>query len=634
MRSRRVLGAAVEELGLDFTVRPRFFPVVGQAIARRRAGAKEPARPLFGLDRYAWGGERVRVRRLEVPEALLGMPLTLVAVGEGHWQLTDAGGAALLEGAVGEPAASPTGVELQVEELVARPGTEFRVEKLRRDAVVDRILATLTVAERGASTGVVAVELEGEDPAQVAAIVAALCDEYLKQNLEKSQAETEKTLQFLDTQLPRLKANLENAEAALNAYRERNATVDLPLEAKAAVDRAAELDKALSDLEATFDRMEKRYAPDHPDMLVLGRQIAAVRAQRAALDVRNRTIPGTQLAAARLVRNVNVATELYLVLLNKAQELRIVKNGRTGHVRVVDRPSVPYQPIRPKRAPVAALGVLLGLACGIAATLARRVLDDVAEDPVEIEAGTGLQVFVTIPHSDREAALGGRKGRERRLLASVAPDDVATESLRTLRTALAFVVKARGNVIAISSPSPEVGKTFVSANLAHLMAAAGQHVLLVDADLRRGSLHRLLGGEQGPGLADVLAGSVSAEAAIRQTGTPGLELLAHGTASSSPGELLASPRLGEIFATVAKRFDVVVVDTPPILAVADALLVARCASVNLVVLRARQHPVPEIVLALERLARSGVHVNGGILNDARLVSGDGAMYARLAKPAG
>ncbi len=632
MRSRLVLGAAVEQLGLDLDVRPRWFPAVGQGIARRRA-ASAPASPLFRLARFAWGGERIAVKRLEVPEVLLGRSLRLTALERGRFRLADTKGNALVEGAVGTPAATAgePRIEILVGELVARPGTEFRVEKLRRGEIVDRILRNLSVVERGTSTGVVAIELEGEEPVRVAAIVSAICDAYLKQNLEKSQAETEKTLEFLEGQLPSLKANLETAEAALNAYRERRGTVDLPLEAKAAVDRTAELDRTISELEMTYSRLGRHYSGRYPEMAALRRQIEAARSERGSIDTRNRTIPGTQLASSRLVRNVNVATELYVMLLDKAQELRVVRSGRTGDVRVVDRPSIPYEPVRPKAPPVLALGLLLGLAGGVAAALARRVLDESADDPGDIEAGTGLPVFVTVPHSAREATLLRSAGIGARVpLAVAAPDDVATESLRTLRTALGFVIKARGNVVAVSSPSAGVGKTFVCANLANLVAAAGQRVLLVDADLRQGVLHRFFSVEQGPGLSDVLAGRTAIDGAIATTGTQGLDLLPRGEVPSSPAELLASPRLAEVLAAAAKRYDVVVVDTPPVLTVTDALLVARCASVNLLVLRARQHPVPEIALALERLARSGIAVHGGILNDARPGGTYSRIYARLA----
>jgi tyrosine-protein kinase Etk/Wzc len=396
------------------------------------------------------------------------------------------------------------------------------------------------------------------------------------------------------------------------------------------VERLAELDKAVADLEAERAQASKRYTSSHPDLVALERKIQAVRNERAALDDRVRTVPETEMGAARLVRNANVATDLYVLLSNQAQVLRVAKAGTIGTVRLVDAPVVGRRPVSPNVAAVLALALVLGLGVGATLVITRRMFDDAASDPAEIETATGLPVFATIPHSVREAHLDRPKGAARQPLALAAPGDPATENLRALRTALAFPLKARGNIVAVSSPSPGAGKTFVTANLGHLLAAAGKRVLLVDADLRRGTLHRFFSTELRPGLADLLADKVPIERAIQATGIENVELVARGDASSKPGELLTSPRLSEFLAQASKRYDVVVIDTPPILAVADALLVERCASVNLLVVRARQHRVQEIALALDQLARSGIAVHGGILNDARAPTGYARMYERLA----
>ncbi len=627
LRSRQVLGRAAERLGLDLAVEPRWFPVVGHALARRR-DAGEPAPAPYRLERWAWGGERIAVRWVHVPEALLGKPLTLTALREGRFRLAGPAGEPLLEGAAGVVASDgrgAAGVELLVERLAARPGTEFRIVKRAPAEVIDRILRRLTVAERGAGTGILAVSYEAGDAPGAAAVVSAICDVYLEENVERSQAEAARMLAFLDTQLPTLKQRLEKAEAALTTYRERRGTVDLPVEARAAVDRDTDLDRAITELEVTRARLAQRYSEDHPEVREVDRQIGAAVAQRAARREGRRELPRLQLGSTQLTRSVDVAAELYLTLLEKSQELQIARSARNGSVRLVDPAVAPYRPVRPQPGMVMGLGVLLGLAGGLAAALARRGLDPNAEDPRTIEDGTGLPVYVTIPHSAREVSLQRSAGKRARVpLALAAPDDPATEILRTLRTALGFAIKARGKVVAVSSPSAGVGKSFVCANLAHLMAAAGQRVLLVDADLRQGQLHRYFSAERAPGLAEVLSGESVLETAIRGTGTHGLELLACGAAPDSPAELLARPRLAEVLTTAAARYDVVLVDTPPILAVTDALLVARAASVNLLVLRARQHPVEEIADALELFERSGAAIQGGILNDAR----PGGTYGR------
>jgi tyrosine-protein kinase Etk/Wzc len=273
------------------------------------------------------------------------------------------------------------------------------------------------------------------------------------------------------------------------------------------------------------------------------------------------------------------------------------------------------------------MGALLGLAVGVALAIARRTMHEGVEDAQVIEETLGLPVFANVPHSQEEARLSRRVPRGRATLAAAAPDDPAAEHLRTLRTALGFILKARGNVVAITSPSSGVGKSFVAVNLAHLFAAAGKRVLLVDADLRRGELHRYFDGKTRPGLADAVAGRALVDACIQNTCTANLDFLACGHLPEHPAELLASPRLQEVLAAVAKRYDVVLLDTPPVLAVTDATLVARCADVNLLVLRSREHPLREIELALGRFAQGGLTVHGAILNGARAAVVGGYAHA-------
>jgi tyrosine-protein kinase Etk/Wzc len=631
MRSRMVLGPVVDELRLDLVAEPRHVPLVGSAIARRHRGP--PASPHLGLSRFGWGGERIAVTRLRVPEALLDEPLTLTAAEGDAYRLEDDTGRLLLEGRVGAPASVRVDgepLELLVSELTARPGTEFRIEKLRRDDVIDALQADLRIDEKAKDSGVIVIELEGHEPGRLASIVSSLTSVFLRQSTERRSAEAAKTLEFLDSQLPKLKAQMETAETALIDYRTKRGTVDLSVEARTTVERVAELDKMISDLESERAQLAKRYTGRHPDLVALERRIQAVRDERAVLNPRVRSMPGTEIGAARLVRNADVATDLYVLLSNQAQTLQVAKAGMIDTVRLVDPPVVTRRPVRPRPVAVLALALIAGLGAGAALTIGRGMFDQGAGDPQDIEAATGLPVFATVPHSDREAHLDGGHPARRELLALAAPQDPATEHFRTLRTALGFVLKARGNVVAVSSPSPGAGKTFVCANLAHLLAVTGKRVLLVDADLRRGALHRYFSAEQGPGLADVLAGNVRIEDATKATPTPGLELVPRGDLSSTPGELLASSRLSDVLAEAAKRYDVVVVDTPPILAVADPLLIERCASVNLLVVRARQDRMPDIALAVERLARSGIVVHGGILNDARPASDYGRMYSRVA----
>jgi tyrosine-protein kinase Etk/Wzc len=622
IRSRALLGAVVEQLDLDIEARPRRFPVIGDAIGRRYHG-QGPAAPVLGLSRFGWGGEQISVRRLDVSDDLLDDSMSLVALEGNRYRLSADGGRLQLEGKVGVAASAANGerrVQLLVSELSARPGTLFRVMKRRSADVVDWLQGQLRVIEKGKKTGVLLIELDGGDPRRIAAIVSAIATTYQRQNVDRRSSEAAKTLDFLESQLPVVKSDLDAAESALNAFKRRTRTVDLSREADATLDRASELDKARSELEVQRSELRQRFTDNHPILLSLDRKLETLRAESAAIGARLSAFPEAEADSARLVRNVKVATEMYLLLLNKAQELRVVKSGTIGNVRIVDQVRVPHRPSRPRAAAVLAIGLLLGLGGGIAAAMARRALDQRAEHPEEIEASTGIPVTATVPHSLLQAGLMRAARRNGNLtwpvLSAAHPEDVAIESLRSLRTSLQFaLVESSNKIVAVMSPTAGAGKSFVALNLAHVFAAAGAKVVLFDGDLRRGQLHRHFGIERKPGLSEVVSGAVPLDAAIRGTREGRLYVLPTGSIPPNPAELLSGQPFELALKEASRRFDLVIVDTPPILAVTDSLLVSRFAGVNLLVLRAGHHPIREIALAVRRLRQTGIRVQGAVLND-------------------
>jgi tyrosine-protein kinase Etk/Wzc len=622
IRSRALLGTVVEQLDLQIEAWPRTFPVIGDAIGRRYHG-HGPAAPLFGFSRFAWGGEQIKVQRLDVSDDLLDDSMSLVALEGGRYRLSAGGGKLQFEGKVGAVASAVNGerrVSMLVSELSTRPGTQFRVRKRKPADVVDWLQGQLRVIEKGKKTGVLLIELEGRDPQRIAAIVSAIATKYQRQNVERNSSEAAKTLDFLESQLPLVKSDLDAAESALNAFKRRTRSIDLSREADAMLDRASDLDNALSELDVQRSELSQRFTDKHPNLHALDGKAETLRAERARIGARLRAFPEAEADSARLVRNVKVATEMFLLLLNKTQELRVVKSGTVGNVRILDRARVPHRPSRPRAAAVLAIGLLLGVGGGVAAAMVRRAFDQRAQDPEEIEASTGIPVTVTVPHSALQAGLtrAARRNDDMTLpvLFATRPEDVAIESLRSLRTSLQFaLVESSNKIVAVISPTPAAGKSFVALNLAHVFAAAGAKVVLFDGDLRRGQLHRHFGIERKPGLSEVLNGAVPLDAAIRGTQEGQLYVLPTGSIPRNPAELLSSQPFELALKEASRRFDLVIVDTPPILAVTDSLLVARLASINVLVLRTGHHPIREIAMAVRRLAQAGISVHGAVLND-------------------
>ena len=529
-------------------------------------------------------------------------------------------GKVIASGAVGQ-LVKAEGVELYVSELRARPGTEFLLRRTPREKAVTALQREVRIAERGKKTGILQLSTDGPVPARITAILDTLAQAYVRQNMDRRSAEAEQTLAFLDAQLPTLRTELDAAESRLEGHRKRGGGVDVTLETQAAVARSADVEKAIAEARLELGSMRQRFTDAHPVVAAARSRVARLEADRGAVEVRLQKLPEAELESARLLRDVKVANELYVGLLDKAQELRIVKSGMLANVRILD-PAVPTdEPVSPRRGATLALALVLGLAGGIGAALGRRALDQGVEDPEQIERVTGIPVHAIIPLSERqrEAGQGGK------VLADHAPEDVAIESIRSLRTSLKFgLLDAPTNMVAVTGPAPGVGKSFVTCNLAHVFAEGGKRVLVVDGDLRRGRLHAILGGGRSPGLSEVLGGDSPWKDVIRKEVMPGVDFLAGGRRPPNPSVLFESERFARLVVELGTAYDLVLIDTPPILAVTDAALAAVHANVVLCVLRVGRHPMREVLMTQRRFAHGGVRIDGFVLNGVDLRRRGGA----------
>lgn len=636
LKSRSVVGSAVENLKLDIRAEPVRFPVFGNWFARRfvPAAPGETAEPLLGLDGYAWGGEKIDVFRLEVPPELIGKRLELVAGVDGRFSLSYEG-ATLATGGVGEEVAGG-GVQVQVAELIARPKTRFTLTQSDRLATVRDYQKVLQVSERGRDSGIIALALEDSDPVRATAVLDEISKQFVRQNVERMSAEAASSLEFLRGQLPQVRRDLERAEDALNRYQSRARSVNIGLETQAVLDQIVTLETQISRLRLQQAEYDRRLTEEHPRYQALLTQLAEIDRQKSALSRKVENLPETQQELLRYTRDVEVTTAIYTQLLNKAQELDVARAGTVGNARLIDGAAVDTQrPVKPKKALIVALAAVLGLMVGVMAAFLRRALNPGIETPEAIEK-LGLPVYASVPYSEQQNLIEARARRvsgKSQLLGVMHPSDLAVESLRSLRTSLHFaMLEAPDNRLMISGPSPSVGKTFVSANLAVVIAQTGQRVLLVDVDMRKGRLHKVFGAKADNGLSDVLAKTRSLDDAIQQTEVAGLFFIPRGRIPPNPSELLMHANFTAFLDEVGKRFDLVILDTPPLLAVTDAAIVGRQAGTSLVVTRFGVNPVREVDLTLRRFAQNGVEIKGAIFNgiEKRAASYGGYHYYQYA----
>ncbi len=621
IKSRTVLGKVVSDLKLDVVARPRYFPVFGQWLARqfKPTNDKPVAAPLFGLGAFAWGGEKLDVYSLDVPDSLLGKRLVLTAGTDGTYTLVDSTGAQLLQGKVGEMS-SGNGVSIQVEALQARPGTEFRLARNRELTTALDYQDRLKVSEAGKDSGIIYLAIQDADPDQAKRVLNEVSRRYVRQNVERSSAEAAQRLEFLRSQLPLVRKELEKAEDALHAFQMRTRSVDVSLETKAVLDQSVAYDTQLSELRLKRTDLDRLYTRQHPASIALSNQIGQVEGLKASLQNKIKALPETQQELLRLTRDMQVSSQTYTLVLNKSQEQDIIRAGNIGNVRIIDNADVNVEePVKPMRALIVAIAMLLGALLAIAIVFLRQAFYRGVENPDVIE-NLGMPVYASLPMSRLQERL--KKGRksapgESKLLSVAAPTELAIEALRSLRTSLHFaMLESRNNILMITSPTPGVGKSFVCANLAVIIAQTGKKVLLIDADMRKGYLHKSFGLSPAPahGLSDALANRVTTQEVINATSVDNLDLIACGFAAPNPSELLMHDNFNKLLRELTPHYDLVIIDTPPIMAVTDASLVGRQAGTTLLVARFGQSSVKEIETSKRRLAQNGVLIKGAIFN--------------------
>jgi tyrosine-protein kinase Etk/Wzc len=513
-------------------------------------------------------------------------------------------------------------ITLFVDELVARPRTHFTVQANTRLGTIDGLRERLSVSEQGEDTGVVELRLEGHERTRIEHTLATIADIYLRQNTERRSAEARESLNFIESQMPELRQNVEQSEQKLANYQQTQETVDLTVETEKLLGQLVELDQKISELESRRAEAMQTYGVQHPVIEAIDAQLNTLRQEKSQLDQRARSLPEKQREMLSLKRELEVSTEIYTQMLSNAQELRVAKAGAVGNVRIVDEAAVADAPIAPRKGMILVLSAFLGGFGGCALVLGRRFFQRGVETPDELEQRTGLSVYAVVPHSailrrgDRRFERGSRETAP--LLVQEGAEDPATEALRSLRTSLHFGLQDPGRrVIAITSPGPQAGKSTVSVNLALLLAEIGQRVVLVDGDMRRGHMVRYIGKQaDSAGLADVLAGTHPWRDVARPlAGSERASLILKGTTPPNPSELLLSERFGALMEELREAYDWVIVDAPPIMAVTDAAIIAHDASATFLVVRAARDETNEVNDAIRRLEHGGARTTGLILND-------------------
>lgn len=605
LQSRMILGKTVDDLNLQTRVKENYFPLVGEGWARLTGKPRNK----IAVSRFyiAVNGDE------DVVKAKINV------IDSSHYVLS--GDDFELKGAVGE-LVEGHGISIKVDSIDAPAGTTFNISSVTRLKAITDLQQVFSVADQGKDTGILTLTVTGDNPVLIKEIIDNISEGYLAQNIARQAAQDQKSLEFLNQQLPKVRDSLDSAENNLNAYRRQNDSVDLSLEAKSVLDQIVNVDNQLNELTFRESEISQLYTKEHPTYKALLEKRKTLQDEKTKLNKRVSTMPETQQEILRLSRDVESGRAVYMQLLNRQQELSIAKSSAIGNVRIIDNAVTQPKPVKPKKIAVVLIGVFLGVLVSIGLVLLRIFLRRGIESPEQLEE-IGITVYASIPVAETfsqkvtKKSNWKNKGNDENqgFLAVENPADIAIEAIRGLRTSLHFaMMEARNNVLMISGASPNAGKTFISTNLSTIISQTGKKVLLIDTDMRKGYTHKLFNVSNDNGLSDLLSGKVNLEKVVKKLPEIGFDFISRGMVPPNPAELLMHRRFDELLTWASQNYDIVVLDTPPILAVTDAAVIGHYAGTTLLVARFEQNTVKELEVSFKRFEQSGVSVKGCILN--------------------
>ncbi len=634
LKSRLVLGKVIQNLNLDIQIKDTDDTLFNRLVSESKRKLEYSHSGVLFKEK----GQSFFVEKFDVPFYFLDKPLTL-KFKQNQFSLSYKDNI-VAEGRLNQNNVLTTNKgKWQLQINSSSPfQQEFKITKFALPTAVKNLTDNYTVAEKGKLTGVLGLAYQGQDQEHITQVLNNILTVYQAQNIARKSLESKQTLSFLDKKLPELRKQLEDSERKFNQFREQHNTVDVTQESELLLKQNIQLETMRIELQQKQAELSAKYTPDHPLMAEINAQVATVNKKLADLNGTLKRLPELQRLYLQLYRDVQVQTQLYTELMKSYQQLQVSQAGEIGNVRIIDNAVEPIKPIKPKKLIILVLSIFVGGFIGVLIALTRNMLRTGIKDSAQIENELELPVYATVPRSpvqeNRLAVL--KKKKNIPILAVKHSDDIAIESLRSIRTAIHFALSgAKNNIIMISGSAPEVGKSFISTNLATIFAQSDKRVLLIDADLRRGYLHKYFNLETQPGLTELLTDQATLTQVIHSTEVPNLSFISRGKSPSNPSELLSSQKFQNLLQELSQQYDHIILDTPPILAVTDGIIISQYTGVNLIVARHAKTQMKELELTLNRFEQAGTKVNGFILNDIqRSASGSyGYNYAYAYKAA-
>lgn len=454
----------------------------------------------------------------------------------------------------------------------------------------------------------VEVSILHPDPVRSSEIVNHLIELFIRRNLEERFLLSTQATELISKQLGELKVKVAEAEKNLQQYKEEKGLVSIPsIHEKDKFIQDAKLE--LVKIQAEEAKLAKRYLPAHPKRIHIRSQIEGL--QEKIQEEENKTLELSRdaLDYQELEREAASSRQIYKSLLKRLQETTSEAKTQASNIIVVDKASPPARPYKPKPLLNLLTAFFLGATGGVLLAFFLEYLDSTVKIPEDIEKGLGLELFGIIPEAEV------KKGKKEIFFDG--QHSPAAESIRALRTALLFKLRnIKGcRTILLTSPNPDEGKSSIALNLAAAFAQNHLKVILLDADLRKPRLHKVLEVPEIKGISNVLEGEIPSEQAIhRDAAGLGFDFMPCGPHSDHPTEILGSQAMKQLLEKLCAVYDIVLLDSPPYLAVADVAVLSEFAAGVIVAARYQKTDKRHLRNLKKRFSDPGIAALGVVVN--------------------
>jgi succinoglycan biosynthesis transport protein ExoP len=473
-------------------------------------------------------------------------------------------------------------------------------------------------------TQLVNVGYISRNPVQAAKFANALVDVYILQDIRKRTEASRYATGWLETQLAELRKKLEASEVALNEFMKKEEAFFMPNVEQRTHGVLENLKQQQIAIENEIIELSKRYKSKHPRMIALQTRLQAT---RDSMDEETKKLieMNTKMIEYNVLkREVDSNKNLYDSLLRRTKETEVSKDLETTNVSVVDLADVPKRPFSPNRKRDISAGVTTGLLLGVVFAFILEYLDSTVKTAEDIEMYVRLPFLGYIPSARREA----KSEQEIDLITHKSPRSRITEAYRSVRTSIIFSSPEDRplKTILVTSTSPQEGKTTVSINLGIIFAHANERTLIVEGDLRKPRIARSFGMENNVGVSSYLTGNKELDQVIRSTFIPNLFIVPSGPKPPNPSELLISTKTNIFLEELQKKFDRIIIDSPPTFSVADSVILANKVDGVIDIIRSGFLNIDIILRGRQRLSEAKARILGVILNNVDVKREDSYYY--------